>query len=66
MLKLPLKLYERQQNTSTKQPISSAAKANTKTFIWSKPATQHTPYMTETWRVQVIPGVLQAGDNSIL
>lgn len=55
MLKLPLKLYEQWQKARAKQPISPDTDANTQTSI---PTTQ-------SWRVQVILGIPQAGDDSI-
>lgn len=55
MLKQPLKLCEQWQKARAKQPISPAAEANTQTSI-------HT---TESWRVQVILSISQAGNGNI-
>lgn len=59
MLKLPLKFSEQWQNPRAKQPSSPAAKANTY-------GQSHKAHTTESWRVQVIQGILQAEDNNIL
>lgn len=56
--------FEMTRMASAKQPTTPAAKAKHQNIRMVKP-TRHTT-CTESWGVQVIPGILQAGDNSIL